>query len=112
MLVTRDRVPRAVGKNEGEGLEPGGARLGVCGEDDVVGSWLELSLHEHGAIEDLRRDPGALKEEERPPPSFSPWKLGREALSFLRSLGAAVFGIVRPWLSHSELVRLVQRLIA
>jgi hypothetical protein len=74
MLVICDIMSRAVGKHEGEGLEPGGAALGERGEDDAIGACLKLSLNEHDALHGLGRDLESLEEGERLPPSFPRWK--------------------------------------
>ena len=42
-----ERAAGAVGDGEGEGLEPGGAALGVRGEDDVVTPGLEIVPDQH-----------------------------------------------------------------
>lgn len=92
--MASDRVPGAVGNCEREGLEPGGAALWVCGEEDVVGAWPELGLHEHDAPDQFGREPEALEEEERFPPSFSGRKPGCEALSLLWAAMAGLnFGL-------------------
>lgn len=66
---------------EGQGFEPGGAGLGVAGEEDVGGARLEVSLCVHGAHQEVLRHPNALVlSEAHRRHAFLEWKAGDEVV--------------------------------
>jgi hypothetical protein len=60
--VVMEAVAVAGGDSEGKCLQPCGATLGVCGEDDIVVARLEDALEEHDSFGSLFPYPIVLVE--------------------------------------------------